>query len=160
MARKFAEGTTVQAGSTKGQIEDLLTSHGCDRYGTMADFATAWILFQHEGIGYKISIQLPDPDDKAFTEYVSRGTRYARADTAARDLYVKELNRRWRALYMVMKAKLVAVDEGITTFVDEFLSHAVLPGGDSFGEHYAPELRKAALDGRMPGVLELPGRRK
>lgn len=160
MARKYAEGTTVGAGATKGQIEDLLMSHGCSRYGSMADGSTAWIMFEHDAIGYKLSISLPDPADREFTHYTTRGTLYERAETVARDLYVKELNRRWRAMYAVMKAKIIAVEEGITTFEEEFLAHAVLHGGESFGEHYIPQMKAAALAGKMPSAVALPGRSK
>lgn len=158
--RKFAEGTTVGAGSTKGQIEDILMSNGCTRYGSMADAITATIMFEYEGIGYRMSIALPDPQDKEFTEYTSRGTLYARAENVAQELYIKELNRRWRAMFAVIKAKLIAVNEGITDFPKEFLAHAVLAGGRTFGEHYIPEMKAAAIEGRMPGIMALPGGRK
>lgn len=156
--RKFAEGTTVQAAATKGQIEDMLVAHGCDRFGSMADSTTARIMFSCQGISYLIHINLPDPNDDAFWFYMRGSVQHRRAEPEGQDRYRAELNRRWRALYAVIKAKLIAVDEGITTFEDEFLAHTVLAGGHTFSETYVPMLRQAAEQGQLPNVMALPGR--
>lgn len=158
--RKFAEGTTVGAGATKGQIEDILMAHGCARYGSMADSNSATIMFEHEAISYRMTIALPDPEDPAFCEYKQGGTTFRRSDAQCQERYLAEFNRRWRAMFAVIKAKLIAVNEGITSFESEFLAHACLQGGKTFGEHYIPEMKQAALDGHMPQIMALPGRKR
>ena len=57
-----------------------------------------------------------------------------------------------------MKAKLEAVDAGISTFEDEFLSATLLPDGHTVGEWAQPQLEHAYSTGLMPGrmLLALP----
>jgi len=58
---------------------------------------------------------------------------------------------KWRALSLVVKAKLEAVESGITTFEDEFLAHIVLPNGQTVGEQALPRVREAyATGGNVP----------
>jgi hypothetical protein len=54
-----------------------------------------------------------------------------------------------------VKAKLEAVESGITTFEAEFLAHFGVPGGGTFGEWAIPQLEKASRTGKMP-TLALP----
>ena len=62
---------------------------------------------------------------------------------------------RWRALLLVIKAKLEAIDAGIATFEDEFLAYTMLPGGETVGEWIAPQLDDVYATGVMPGDLRL-----
>ncbi len=157
MSRKFAEGTTVNAGRTKGEIEDMLTSRGIEQFGSLADKKSATVMFSYRGLTYKITIDLPDREDQKFSTYMRGSIRYEREPHVADKLWSDEVNRKWRALAAVIKAKLIAVDEGITTFEDEFLSHIVTDNGDTLGARMIPQVKAAALEGRMPSALALPG---
>ena len=60
------------------------------------------------------------------------GQRYMRARTKTRDeirdeLYEQEERRIWRVLAWNLKARMVAVEEGVETFEEAFLSHLVNP---------------------------------
>ena len=44
------------------------------------------------------------------------------------------MRQRWRALALCIKAKLEAVECGITSFEEEFLAHVVMPNGQTFGK--------------------------
>ena len=57
----------------------------------------------------------------------------------------------WRAL--VLKAKLEAVEAGITTIEQEFLADMVIPGDVTVGETLLPRLDDALNTGRMPDLL-------
>ncbi|MCF7821873.1 MAG: hypothetical protein K9M17_05480 [Mariprofundaceae bacterium] len=59
----------------------------------------------------------------------------------------------WRALNLVVKAKLEAVESGITTFEDEFLAHIMLPDGSTVGHLMRPQLEAAYDSGSMPKGL-------
>jgi hypothetical protein len=158
MSRRFAEGTTVTAGKTKGEIEDMLLGRGVDRFGTLADAQSATIVFSYERLNYQITISLPDPADPAFTQYYRGSVLYWRTESEASNRYAQELNRKWRALAAVIKAKLIAVDEGITTFEREFLAHVSVGNGETLGDRMIPQIQAAALEGRMPPTtLALPG---
>jgi hypothetical protein len=54
---------------------------------------------------------------------------------------------------LVIKAKLEAVETGITSFESEFLAHILLPDGSTFGQWAAPELERVYLSGKMPQKL-------
>ncbi len=66
---------------------------------------------------------------------------------------------RWRALLLVLKAKLEAVESKIATFESEFLSHIVLPDDRTVAQHVMPLIAQAYETGAMPRrLLALPGR--
>jgi hypothetical protein len=73
--------------------------------------------------------------------------------------YEKATRQRWRALALVIKAKLEAVESGITIFEDEFLAHIVLPDGSTAGDWMRPQIAKAYDKNKMPPpmTLALPG---
>ncbi|MFI4881401.1 MAG: hypothetical protein ACIAQU_02325 [Phycisphaerales bacterium JB064] len=52
-----------------------------------------------------------------------------RTPEQARTAWEQACRSKWRALYLVMKAKLVAVDEGISTIEREFLPDVVTEDG-------------------------------
>ena len=54
---------------------------------------------------------------------------------------------------LVLKAKLEAVEAGITTIEQEFLADMVLPGDVTVGEALLPRLDDALNTGRMPDLL-------
>ena len=58
-------------------------------------------------------------------------------------------------LALVIKAKLEAVEAGITTFDEEFLAHIVMPGGHSIGQFVIPRLEEVYRTGQA--ALLLPG---
>ncbi len=58
---------------------------------------------------------------------------------------------RWLAL--VIKAKLEAVESGITMFEEEFLAHIVLPDGKTAGEHVIPAIESSYQTGKVKALL-------
>lgn len=72
-------------------------------------------------------------------------------------LWEQEVRQHWRALALLVKAKLAAVEAGITTFESEFLAHIVIPGlggkTTTVGEYTLPRIEKGYLDGRLPPLL-------
>jgi hypothetical protein len=56
---------------------------------------------------------------------------------------------RWRALVLVLKAKLEAVASGISTLESEFLAGIVLPNGMTLGQAVLPRLSEAVSSGRL-----------
>ena len=76
------------------------------------------------------------------------GTRYWRPPSSG-----WACRQTWRALALVVKAKLEAVDAGITVFEEEFLAHIVLPDGRTVGQFTLPQVESAYLTGKMPKLL-------
>ena len=149
---KFAENTTVSAQSSRAEIERILERYGADQfmYGWQDDKAV--IGFRMNARMVRFVLPLPSKTKPEFT-HSSRG---ARTTEAALALWEKAVRQRWRALALVVKAKLEAVESEITTFDDEFLAHIMLPGGSgTVGEWMRPQVEQAYLTGRVPEMLPM-----
>lgn len=156
----FAEKTSVPIERSKAEIERLLVKYGASHFGCGWAPGAALIHFviaRPEGQrAVKFELPLPDRKDRAFTHLKPRDKWSAeRSESSAQALFDQEVRRRWRALALVIKAKLEAVATGIVLFDDEFLAHFVMPNGQTFGKWVAPRLGAAYLSGEMP-LLALP----
>lgn len=150
MAR-YAQNTTVTVERSRGEIEKTLSRYGASSfmYGWDKDGAMiAFIVTVEDGRSRQVRfhLPLPDRDDERFTHH-SRGPRGA---AQAEALWEQACRVSWRALNLVVKAKLEAVESGIATFEQEFLSYIMLPDGQSVGDWFTPHLEKAYENGLMP----------
>jgi len=154
MAR-YAAKTQVSSEKSKNEIERTLTRYGATEfvYGTKLEWAV--IAFKMVGRQIRFMLPLPDRTDPEFTQYTRGNSRYAyeRTEDAAAKLYEQAIRQKWRALALVIKAKLEAVESGITEFEDEFLAHIVLPNGQTMGEFAKPQIEHAYSTGEMPSLL-------
>lgn len=158
MSGKYAAGTEVSVANSKTEIERTLTRFGAEAfaYGWSAERDVAQVMFEHSGRRIRFSLPMPDRSAKAFT-HTPTGQR--RNEAAMRSAYDQEVKRRWRALLLVIKAKLEAVATGIVSFEEEFLAHIVLPAGQTVGEWVEPQLREVYGRGDMPALLPGAGDR-
>src|SRR5258708_7057641 len=99
----------------------------------------------------RFDLPLPDRNDSAFQFTPTK--RYKRNDSEAEKAYEQAVKQRWRALSLVIKAKLEAVEAGITVFEDEFLAHLVLPDGKTMGQWARPQIESMYKGGKMPPLL-------
>lgn len=159
MARYAAE-TSVPVEKTRGEIERTLQRYGADAFGYMSEVTHARVAFRMAGRHIRFHLPLPDRRADEFV-YVVQGARgQQRRSADALDRAVDQAARqRWRALLLIIKAKLEAVEAGITTIEDEFLAHTVLPDGSTVGEWAKPQLEEAYRIGSMPQHLQLGGPR-
>lgn len=154
MAR-YAADTSVSVEKSRAEIETILRRYGADAFGYYTEATRAVVQFRFEGWSIRFEVPLPDPEDREFTRTPSRGT--PRKRDAAERAWEQACRQRWRALALAIKAKLEAVEVGITTFEEEFLAHLILPSGETVGAHALPRLRHALSEGRMPkSLLGLP----
>ena len=56
-------------------------------------------------------------------------------------------------MVLVIKAKLEAVESGITTFENEFLANIVLPDGQIVSDFMLPQIEHCYITGKMPVLL-------
>ena len=149
MATRYAEKTTVSTEKSRLEIERTLKRYGAISFAYGSDATRATIGFTIENRMVRFTLPLPDKNAREFTHH-SRGLRTRSAREAA---YEQSCRQCWRALNLVIKAKLEAVAAGITTVEDEFLAHTVLPDGSTFGEWAKPQVDKAYEIGEMPSSL-------
>lgn len=158
MAGKYAEGTVVTVDKSRTEIERTLERFGATAfaYGWSSDHQAAVVSFEAQDRRVRFTLPLPDRSAREFT-HTSRNVR--RTEQSMRDAYDAELRRRWRALGLVIKAKLEAVATGIITFEKEFLAHIVLPSGQTVGEWTEPQLAQVYGSDEMPALLPGTGGR-
>lgn len=158
MANAYAAQTDVSVEKSRGEIERTLMRYGADAFGYMSEVGSARVAFRIGGRHIRFHLPLPDRRDDEFLFAVmgARG-RQPRSQDAADKAWEQACRQRWRALVLIIKAKLEAVASGITTIEDEFLAHTVLPDGSTVGEWAAPQLAEAYRIGTMPTQLQLTG---
>ena len=131
MTARYAANTTVKSEASRNEIERTLVRYGAEAFSYGWDGNKAVIQFVASGRQVRFVLPLPDRTDSQFTR---TETGRPRSATAANLEYEKAVRQRWRALALVVKAKLEAVAAEIVTFEEEFLSHLVLPSGQTVYE--------------------------
>lgn len=150
---RYAANTTVSSEQSRGEIERTLQRYGADQFMYGWADTEAIVGFRCHGRHVKFSLSMPDRNDVEFTHH-SRGRR---TDEAAFKQWEQACRQRWRALALIVKAKLEAVELGINEFEDEFLAHIVLPDGSTAGEWLRPQIEVAYNSGAMPTSLPALG---
>ncbi len=148
---RFAQNTLVSVDKSKAEIEAILSRYGADQFISGWDQEAAYIGFRIQKRMIKLSISLPSKNDKAFT--MTPTGRHKRHPDDVLKAWEQACRQRWRALALVIKAKLEAVECGITSIEDEFLSHIILPDGRTAGAYLIPEIAKAYESGKMPALI-------
>jgi hypothetical protein len=133
----YATRTTVAPSRTRAEIEHELEKRGASAFGYNRDGQRNVIAFTLKGLQVRMDLPMPDPGD--FPDYRARNG----VKVSGQARYDEEVKRRWRALLLVVKAKLVAVDEGITSLEREFLADVVLPDGATVLEKVSPAIEQS-----------------
>jgi len=129
--RHYASNTKVPVDRSRAEIERLIHKHGCSQYGTAIDYATGRVRVQFRANTNNriVRIEMEHP----------KNDQLARA--------------KWRALVLVLKAKLEAVASKITTFDDEFMPHIVMPDDRTVSQHVTKGIEHAYATGKLPPPL-------
>lgn len=154
---RYAAETSVSTGKSRDEIERTLRRYGAEAFGYISEAKAAVVMFRMAGRHIKFVLPLPDPAAREFTHTPSKAQ--ARTADAAEAAWEQACRQRWRALALVIKAKLEAVEAGITTVEDEFLAHTVLPDGSTVGEWAKPQIALTYQSGDMPTRLMIEGPR-
>lgn len=149
---QYAQNTTVDSGKSRAEIERTLERYGAESFAYASEATRAMIAFVKDGRQIRFMLPLPDRRSREFT---LTPTGRQRTDSAAREEYEKAVRQKWRALALMVKAKLEAVESGIVTFEQEFLAHTVLPNGRTVFEETAPAIEKSISDGRVRPLLAI-----
>lgn len=148
---RYAESTTVGSDRSRAEIERTLTRYGASSFMYGWDADQALIGFVKDGRQIKFILPMPNRQDREFTHTPARNTR--RSDAQIEQAFEQAVRQRWRALALVIKAKLEAVEAGIVTFDEEFLAHFVLPGGRTVGDLIVPQIEHAYATGTIPELM-------
>lgn len=123
----YAKYTSVPINQTRNEIEKELRRFSASEFGYLTrelkEGTEATIAFRINKSAVRISIDVPENEQQA--------------------------RARWRALFLVIKSKLVACEEGISTVEREFLADVVAPNGRTVFENIKPALE----GGRTPALF-------
>lgn len=132
----YARRTKVPVNHTRGEIESMLLKRGASGFLVGSNQEHAMLMFEMQG--WRLRFMLPLPKAK-------RGNDMRAA---------QETRRRWRALLLVLKAKLEAVDSGIVEFEREFLPFICTTNSNStVADQIVPNLGSLVSSGKMPPLL-------
>lgn len=126
----YASTTKVPVSQTKNDIEKLVTKYECEAFGIMTDKKGAQVAFQMQSRNILFKITVPE--------------------------HPQEARARWRALLLVVKAKMESVDAGIEEFEEAFLANIVMPGGQTVSEMARPIIENH-YNGVGENIPLLPG---
>lgn len=131
MAR-FASSTKVSVEQTRTEIERTLSRYGATAFGYMSQAGRAIIAFEAAKRHIKITVPLPVGDS---------------------DKEKQDGRQRWRALLLVIKAKLESVESGIETLEEAFYANIVMPDGRTIYEATRENVAIAYDGGKVQGLL-------
>lgn len=118
----YAATTEVPVSKSKAAIEDLLRLHGATHFTSGWSPTHDLLQFELRNQLIRFTLPRPDPNDRKFT----RDGRGVFRPPAAKQKALDQADRqRWRALYLVIRAKLEAIQSGIALYEQEFLAFIV-----------------------------------
>lgn len=143
---RYAENTKVGSDRSRAEIERTLVRYGATAFTYGWDKNAAAIQFVAQERQIRLVLPLPDRDSREFTR---TPTGLQRSTSAADNEYEKAIRQRWRALALMVKAKLEAVAAGIVTFEEEFFPHVVLPSGRTVYQEIRADVEQAYVTGSV-----------
>ena len=155
---RFAAHTDVSVEKSRAEIERMIVRYGASQTAFMNAPGRALIMFEANERRIVFELPLPDLSDDKFAR--TPGGRKRLTPEKRMQAWEQGCRQRWRALALVIKAKLEAVESGITTFEDEFLAHIMMPDGVTVGRHIKPAVAAWYASGTMQPLLPAPPKGK
>jgi len=149
----YAAKSPIPAEKTRAQIESVLKRSGADQIGSLLDGdAKAVTLFRIDNICIRTTLYLPLISDENI-----QFDRAGKKRTHAVAVSILEQTRRshWRSWLLIIKAKLEAIEKGVSTTEREFYPDVVIPGTNvTMAEYIGPQLAQIRA-GSAPSSLML-----
>lgn len=123
------ENTSVSVERSQAEVRKLLGKHGSQRFAfgeERDDGGQRWaaVSFVHGQHAVRMRVPLKLVDEREVRARARRAhTRTA--DQIRDEMYEQEEKRIWRVIAWNLKARMVAVDEGVETFEEAFLAHLI-----------------------------------
>lgn len=125
-AANYAQKTTVTVAKSKHDIEAVITRFGATSFLSGYDGNRVFVAFRFKERNVKFTMTTPLP-----------GGTHRFSTAASREA---EERRLWRCLYLLIKAKLTAVQDGIVVFDQEFYAHVLTATGETIYERTKDQL--------------------
>jgi len=129
---RYAQGTDVPVDRSQQEVAGLFRRYKIDTYAFGAERGRASVGFEFKGLPVRIGIPLPPRPEHAKMRNPETGRMI---DANAR--WEQEVKESWRALVLLLKANLEAVERGIVTVEQAFMAYLVA-GDTTLGEMVLP----------------------
>lgn len=151
----YATTTTVPVEKSQAEINRLVSRYGATGFGSYTESGRAMIVFQVRARRVMFVLDLPDPADRKFQ--FTPAHKFRLSPEKSRAAWEQACRSRWRALVLIVKAKLEAIEAGVSTFEDEFLPYFALPDGTRLRDKILPRLDECLTAAPLPPLLPAPG---
>lgn len=151
---RYAAQTAVSSDRSKAEIEATLRRYGADQFMSGWKEQQAAIQFRMKDKMIRFVLPLPSTEDYKTKLDGRSGSQRELTPEAAAQAWEQACRQRWRALALAIKAKLEAVECGITSFEEEFLAHIVIPGqgGKTMGQLMIARIDEAYATNKAPAL--------
>jgi hypothetical protein len=139
--RRYADGTQVPVERTRAELEKLLTAHGATAFGVFKEPERTVVMYRLRERYIKHVMRVAEPPKGRGT----KGELERRVESEER--------RRWRALLLIIKAKLEVIAAGDSTVEREFMADTMLADGSTVYDHAAQQIADSYATGQTPTFL-------
>lgn len=149
----YAKGTAVPVERSRAELVKILEKAGATRCMIGNDGSKAVAFFELKQRPIRITWEMPTAADRQFTHlHPENKWSSKRSDLQAKKLYEQSIREKWRALILIVKAKLEIIEAGHSTVDKEFLADVVLPSSQTVHEMMSEQLA-ALLEGPKTPLL-------
>lgn len=148
---RYASRTQVGTDKPLSEIKTTVLRYGAKdfAYGESGRAMVGFKVERPDGVTLAVRFALDLPDIEADEFSLTPERRRRRSDDERFRLWEQACRQRWRALALVIKAKLEAIETGISSFEQEFLAFVVTSNGRTIGDELIPKLERACK-GNVP----------
>lgn len=148
----YAQNTSVSVENSIMEIRRTVNRYGANGFSFTEEGCVTKTEFKCDGRMVRIFMKLPDKNEERFR--LTPSGRERTSWNAIEEAWEQECRRSYRALNLVIKAKLEAVESGITTFDEEFMAHIVLPNGRTVGQQMLQPIQDALSSGEVLALTD------
>ncbi|HTE59842.1 MAG TPA: hypothetical protein VK631_05785 [Solirubrobacteraceae bacterium] len=141
MSRAYST-TTVPIEKSQAEIRALLGRHGATQFAFGEEVDTKgvwWAVVQFTHGAMMVRLRVPYKVDEAAARAKAANARTKTLADFRIELAEQEAKRIWRVIAWNLKARLVAVEEGVESIAEAFLAHVVLPDNRTVYERIAED---------------------
>lgn len=149
----YASNTDVSQERSIEEIKNNLRRFGADSFSSYESSRhnMAGLEFEMNNRRVRFLITIPNRD-----EFVKTETGRDRTTNQVNLEWEKAIRQKWRSLALIVKAKLVAVNENVVEFDQEFAMHFVTANGQTMYEQIKPKMEEYCNSSEFPALM--PGK--
>jgi len=153
---KYALNTSVSTDKSINEIRAVLKKYGATGFAFGESNQAIQVGFELRG--RRVRFRVPMPTAESVKNQIDLNVRnqYTRGlsnNEVVKRTIEKATPQLYRALLLVIKAKLESVESGIESFDQAFMAHLLLPSGETISEWWAPQADQIYSGKRMPPML-------